>query len=311
MPRSSVPVSVIVCTRNRPAQLEDCLRAILASSYRDFELVVVDQSEGSESRSVVERLIAQDNRIRLVHDNRSGASRARNLGATMSAGDLLVFTDDDCEPAVDWLKQMLDALQADDRAGIAFGAVIPAPCDPAQGFIVGYSPRKRQRLTGRLGKLKDGGIGANMAMRRHTLEDVGGFDEFLGPGSFFPACEDGDLAYRVLLAGYALLHIPEARVLHHGLRDWQSGSVLTRRTFHAVAAAYTKHVRRRDTVAVCLLIQQMWMSSFAILMNLLHLRRPLGIGRLAALFIGTWHSFRLDIEPYIALYKPKSNGDLT
>ena len=93
--------------------------------------------------------------------------------------------------------------------------MIPAPHDTHAGFIVGYEPKQRERLHGRVAKLHDAGIGANMAFRRRAIDAVGGWDELLGAGSRFDGAGDRDLVYRVLDAGFALLHLPDARVVHH------------------------------------------------------------------------------------------------
>ena len=100
--------------------------------------------------------------------------------------------------------------------------MVPVACDTQEGFIVGYLPAKPGRMFGRLAKLRDGGIGANMAIRRSALEITGAFDEMLGAGGHFPSCEDGDMAYRMLKAGFALAHVPAAEVRHFGFRDWAS-----------------------------------------------------------------------------------------
>jgi GT2 family glycosyltransferase len=276
---------------------------VLASSLAGFELVVVDQSDGPETADCL-AAFAEDGRVRRLADERRGLSRARNAGVAATSGELVVFTDDDCEVEPAWLETLVRALAEDASAGIAFGAVVPAPCDPADGFIVGYDPRRPRRLNGRWAKRLDGGIGANMALRRAALADTGGFDEMLGAGSYFPSCEDGDMAYRVLVAGWSLVHVPAARVLHHGLRDWASGSTLTRATYMAVAAAYTKHARRGDAVAAFLVLQSLGMSAATVLGSLVRGRRPLGVGRLLAHFTGIRRSFELRVDRERMIYLP-------
>ena len=176
-------------------------------------------------------------------------------------------------------------------AGIAFGSVVPAPHDPRDGFIVGFSPEHPARLVGRLSKLRDTGISANVAVRREALQATGGFDEMLGPGGYFPCAEDYDLTYRVLSRGYAVLHVPEARVIHYGLRDWHSGRGLIHRTYIAIGAAYMKHVRLRDLVGCLLLGQELVRALVNIGANLAHLRSPFGFGRLRGLLVGALRSF--------------------
>jgi len=299
-------VSVIVCTRDRPQDLRIALPSILASNFRDFELVVVDQSQSDETATIVTDAARQDARVRHVRDRGKGLSRARNIGVAETSGELIVFTDDDCEPEQDWLGTIVEALEEDETAAAAFGTVMPAPCDPRDGFIVGYVPKRRQRLTGRLAKMRDQGIGANMALRRQPLVDSGMFDEMLGAGAYFASMEDQEITYRLLRAGHAVLHVPDSRVLHHGLRDWTSGSPLMRKTYVAVAAAYMKYARMRDVGGVCLLLHEVRMAVTNVLDSAIHFRRPIGLGRLVSLFVGMWRSFELEIEPRNVVYRTTS-----
>ncbi len=304
MGQSGETVSVVVITRDRPRDLERCVAAVLASTFRDFELVVVNQSRASASAQVLDRWISRDSRVRYVRDDGDGAARARNIGARVTSGGIIVFTDDDCEPDANWLRLLVAALRADPMAGMAYGSVVPAPHDQREGFIVGFMPRRANRLTGKLAKLRDGGISANVGMRRAALEATGGFDEVLGPGSYFPCAEDFDLAYRVLSLGFAVLHRPEARVIHHGLRDWESGRGLVYRTYVAIGAAYMKHVRALDPVGLALLVQETVRALANIAVHLAKRQKPFGFGRLRGLLTGMVRSFELKVDRRHGVYCP-------
>jgi GT2 family glycosyltransferase len=243
--------------------------------------------------------------MRAVRDTKPGASRARNIGAREAAGEFVAFIDDDCEADPRWLASLVKSFDANPAAGVACGAVVPAPSDPREGFIVGFVPSKPRRLTGRLGKLLDTGISANMAFRRSAFEAIGGFDEMLGPGAYFVAMEDQEASYRVLRAGYALLHVPDARVIHYGFRDWASGGRLIRRTYVAIAAAYMKHLRMGDPVAGLLLLQELARAVFNVADNAARRRRPIGLGRLGSLLVGSWRSFELGLDAERGLYRPR------
>ncbi len=298
----SPAVSVVVITRDRPVDLQRCLQAVLASTLTNFQMVVVDQSRDARSAELVEWRAANDARVRLVRDTGKGAARARNLGARSTSAEIIVFTDDDCEPQSDWLGYLVQAMHNDPSAGVAYGAVIPAPHDARAGFIVGFDPPHWRRLCGRLAKLRDAGISANVALRRTALQATDGFDEMLGPGGYFPCAEDFDLTYRVLSQGYAVLHVPAARVVHHGLRDWRSGSRLIHGTYVAIGAAYMKHARLGDPVGVVLLLQETWLAVANILTNVARWRRPFGFGRLGGLLVGVRRSFEVPVERRRAIY---------
>lgn len=304
--RPPYAVSVVVITRNRPDHLRVCLDAVLRSEFRDFELVVVDQSADLTSTEMVNSIASHDDRVRVVRDAGKGAARARNIGAAATSGDIIVFTDDDCAPEPEWLQAILRAVREDPSAGLAFGTVQPAPHDRRDGFIVGFTPCRPARLVGRAAKLRDKGISANVAVRRAALDAAGGFDEMLGPGSYFPCAEDYDLTYRVLARGYAILHVPEARLTHHGLRDWQSGSRLVHDTYVAIGAAYMKHVRLGDGIAVLLLLAEIGRAFWNIASNLAQRRGPFGFGRLRGLLVGARRSFELPVLAAQARYATPS-----
>src|SRR5205814_10703162 len=118
---SSIPslsTSVVVITRDRPNDLEVCLRAVLASTTTDFDLVVVDQSTQPDAAQHVRRCAARDALVQYVHDPGKGAARSRNVGTRHTRGEIIVFTDDDCEPAPDWLGLISRALEDDRGAGM-------------------------------------------------------------------------------------------------------------------------------------------------------------------------------------------------
>jgi hypothetical protein len=124
-------------------------------------------------------------------------------------------------------------------------------------------------------------IGAGIAVRRAEMLALGGFDEELGAGGTFPSCEDGDAAVRALLAGYTVCETDRTHVVHHGFRTWREGRSLTARNWVGIGAAYAKPLRagRWEAASVAayeLVVLAMWPP----LNDLLHGRRPIGIGRI-------------------------------
>src|SRR5712692_7852477 len=106
-------VSVVLPTRDRPEVLTKAVRALLSSTFADFEVIVVDQSRDDVTAARVQRMIAAHQPVRLVRDPGTGSSHARNVGIAASVGEIVAFSDDDCEAAPDWLAQIADAFQAD------------------------------------------------------------------------------------------------------------------------------------------------------------------------------------------------------
>jgi len=199
-------VTVVLCTRDRPALLGDAIDAIRAASRPQDQLVVVD----SASRSAEACGPARQRGVTVLRADRPGLSRARNVGVAAATTGLVAFTDDDCRPGAGWVAALAAAF-GDPTVGFATGRVeadrdtrIHVSC------IVDDEPR-------RLGRDDDPfalGVGANMAVRRLALTGVGGFDERLGAGSALRAGEDVDLWWRLLQAGWAGGYVPDAEVVH-------------------------------------------------------------------------------------------------
>ena len=89
-------VSVVIPTRNRGSLIRETLERLLAIDGSAMEIVVVDQSTNTETADIVAELSAHDGRLRLVPTETVGSSKARNVGCSSAAGDLVAYLDDDC-----------------------------------------------------------------------------------------------------------------------------------------------------------------------------------------------------------------------
>ena len=115
-------VSVIIPTRNRPAELRACLEALEQQNFplERFEVVVVDDGSSAPPISLIESF---GGRIRasLVAQANAGPAAARNAGARRAAGEIVAFTDDDCRPERDWVGTL--AARIDDDPDALVGGI--------------------------------------------------------------------------------------------------------------------------------------------------------------------------------------------
>jgi glycosyltransferase involved in cell wall biosynthesis len=297
-------VTVCICTRNRGSSIATTLRSVAASTYKDFDAVIVDQSTTDETAEAVRAVIAEDERFRYLRSQAIGASAARNVAIAQARGPLIAFTDDDCEVHPEWLAVLVDLFCQYPDAGEVCGPVLPAPHDLSQGYIPTYEVRRFERIRSPWAMWRAGGIGANMAFRLEALRAVGPFDELLGPGTSLCNCEDGDMTYRVLKAGYSVMNTPDASVVHYGFRTFEQGKMLVRNTFLAISAAYMKHVRMGD-LAILPTIFYLWFWKCISWKDLLLLRRRSGLGRFLYYSRGFFVSFRYPIDRATRLYRPR------
>lgn len=106
-------VSVIVPVYQVEQYLAKCLDSILAQTFTDFELILVNDGTRDRCPEIMDEYAARDARIRLVHKENGGLSSARNAGLDIARGEYIVFVDSDdtVEPTM-----IADAVQAAEKA---------------------------------------------------------------------------------------------------------------------------------------------------------------------------------------------------
>jgi glycosyltransferase involved in cell wall biosynthesis len=207
---SSPPrVTVVVPTRDRPAQLESCLRSLRVAMRADDELIVVD-SASVDAPSVA--AVATGCGARLVRCDRPGVSRARNAGWRAGHHDIVLFTDDDVVVDHGWREALATAVATYGEAGFVTGRLLPSPGQvPSRDVAI-----KRDEIVEVYDATSVGNLGhsASLGVRRTTLEQLGGFDEALGVGGLFKSAPEIDLFDRCFAAGFAGRYDPAALAWH-------------------------------------------------------------------------------------------------
>src|SRR5882757_1424190 len=89
-------VSAVICTRNRPDKIGNAVESVLANTYSNFDLTIIDQSTNGETEAILRRIGERDGRIRYQRMSKSGLSRAYNLAIASTTGQYIACTDDDC-----------------------------------------------------------------------------------------------------------------------------------------------------------------------------------------------------------------------
>jgi glycosyltransferase involved in cell wall biosynthesis len=291
-----------VCTRDRGASIAATLQSLLTSTYTDFDVIIVDQSASDDTQHAIRDILDRDSRHLYIKSATHGSSVARNIALSHARGEIVAFTDDDCDVSPDWLTLITGCFAAHGDVAVICGEVRPAAHDAHAGFIPTYHISRTLKVSSPWLKWRESGISANMAFRRGALEGVGSFDEVLGAGCPLYSCEDKDLTYRMLRAGFAVLCVPEAYVIHRGFRNWREGQVLMRQSGMGVGAAFMKHLRLGD-LAVLPTLGTEWIRCIS-WKNLLLFRRHSGMARFLWFARGMYRSFGYDIDRATRTYVP-------
>ncbi|GBD97223.1 MAG TPA: glycosyltransferase family 2 protein [Nitrospirae bacterium] len=196
-------ISIIIPSYNKAATIGKCLAAAFSSDYKNFEVIVVDDCSEDNSVEIIKGFPCK--LIRL--ETRSGTSRARNLGARNSSGDIIFFTDADCllqENTLSIANRMLTATGPDVVIG---GTYTKIPYDRKffsifQSVFINYSETRKVENPDYI-------AAHTMLIDAETFRKSGGF-----PEEFLPIIEDVEFSHRLRRRGYKLLMNPEIQVQH-------------------------------------------------------------------------------------------------
>ncbi len=182
-------VSVIIPTHDRLPMLHDAIDSVLAQTYRDFEIIVVD--DGSQDGTAEKIAARYGSAVRVLTQARRGVAAARNLGVKYSRGAYLAFLDSDDMWRPRKLETQMSLMQMQTRWRI---------CQTEEIWIrngVRVNPKKKHRKPS--GDIFRASLDLCLVspsaalMTRELFERIGGFDES------FPVCEDYDLWLRIAL----------------------------------------------------------------------------------------------------------------
>ena len=104
-------ISVIVPVYNCEKYLSDCLDSLLAQTYQDFEVILIDDGSRDGSGGICDSYARKDSRIRVVHQENGGVSRARNRGLELATGDAVSFIDSDDTLEPDMYELLVNTMQ--------------------------------------------------------------------------------------------------------------------------------------------------------------------------------------------------------
>jgi glycosyltransferase involved in cell wall biosynthesis len=211
-----IRLSVVLCTRDRAAALQESLKSwekVSIPSGLNAELLVVDNGSRDNTSAIVKNASITHSLVRYLYDGRKGKSNALNSALASARGEFILFTDDDVYPAVDWIEQLIAPLMND-------------TCDAVTGRIT-LAPHLQKAWMSSMHKWwmasSDDAqphegirelIGANMAFKRSVLRRVPGFDSELGPGAL-GLTEDTLFGWQLVKAGLRVGYAPTAHATHH------------------------------------------------------------------------------------------------
>ncbi|MBU0503955.1 MAG: glycosyltransferase family 2 protein [Candidatus Omnitrophota bacterium] len=211
-------VSIIIVNLNGGEFLDVCLSSLKKQTYRDFEVIVVDNFSTDNSLKLLEEKYSGFTRV-IRNQYNTGFARGNNIGIMKASGDLIITLNNDIEADERWLEELVNSAQADEKIGMCASKIrsyYRRDIIDSAGVNIYWDGMSRGR--GRM-EVDSGQYDAGKEIfipsacaalyKKEMLDEIGLFDE-----DFFAYCEDTDLGLRGRLAGWKCVLSPRAIVYH-------------------------------------------------------------------------------------------------
>lgn len=198
--------SMIIGTLNREKAIKYCLKSLLEQNYENYEIIIIDQSDNDKTEKYVKNL--SEKRIKYMHVDYKGLSRARNDALKLASGDYFCLIDDDAYYDSDYLLNASKLVK--DRKTIVSGYIYDTISERA---FVKYNKKKENRQLS-IRDITRICPSAGLVIPLNVIEDVGFFDEKFGVGARYGAGEETDLLLRSIKRGYKVIYSSKLYLKH-------------------------------------------------------------------------------------------------
>ena len=208
-------VSIVVVNWNGKIFLKDCLDSLLAQTYANCEIILVDNGSVDDSVRYVQERFPEVAVIALTGN--AGFTGGNAAGVKVASGEFLALVNNDTRAGQKWLENLIRPMLEDPSVGICASKIlfsvddtINSAGDGITTAAVGLNRGLRNAPSAfETPELVFGACGAAVLYRRQLLDEIGFLDE-----EFFLYDEDVDLNFRAQLAGWKCVYVPSA-IMHH------------------------------------------------------------------------------------------------
>lgn len=209
----SPKISVIVPVYNTEKYLRRCVDSILAQTFTDFELLLIDDGSTDTSGAICDEYASADSRVRVFHKPNGGVSSARNLGLDNAQGEWIAFADSDDYVEHDWLSSMVSLIHADCDLVCCGFQIHKADCSSIIGKGVSYNGNN----TGLVDLLKQTGMEGSLWNKLFRLSIIKSHNMKFNLNFIFREDEEFFFRYLVLCKKCASTDSP---MYHYYEPDW-------------------------------------------------------------------------------------------
>ncbi|MEO0172697.1 MAG: glycosyltransferase family 2 protein [candidate division WOR-3 bacterium] len=274
--------SLIMATYGRDKEIENFLNSLKNQTYKNFELIVIDQNEDDKALKIIKNF-ENEIEIKYFRVNFRGLSKARNFGLNYATGDIIAFPDDDCEYPKNLLFEVKKFFEDGDFDILS--VLVIDKLSKKESLNRWISKSSHINSLNILRAIISPGLFIKIS--NINIKDIY-FDEKFGVGSIYPSAEETDLVFRLIKEDNAKGYFNRNLFVYHPIKE-----VNLNRFYPygiGMGAFLRKHINKDFSLLFLVLENLVIRPIGGILLNILKLNK-FGIKKNFYNFIGRWKGF--------------------
>ena len=277
-------VSLVLATLGRDWELAILLKSLMNQTYKDFELIIIDQNKGGRIDALVEPVKAFLD-VKHVKVDFTGNARARDYGIGLAQGRIIAFPDDDCAYDKDVLKKVVAEFKRRPNLSI----LVAGSYDfSSSRFSIGVNSNNAQYFS----RFNMMGVEFTQFFDRKKIDGKQfHLDHDFGIGSKYSGAEGFELLYRLLRAGSAAFYTPEIKIYHPDKDHYKLGTGRMLMYSTGVGAYIRKFANQQDVFILYYIVRKMFVAPILKMMLALVLLNPKKLAYSFYNLVGIWRGF--------------------
>ena len=277
-------VSLILATLGRDLELADFLKSLMNQTYKNFELIIIDQNKDGKIDAIVE-LFKDCFDMKHVKVDFTGNARARDYGIGFVQGRVVAFPDDDCAYDKDVLKKVVAEFKRRPNLSIL---VVGSYDFSSSRFSIGVNNHKARYFS----RFQMLGVEFTQFFDRKRIDGKQfHLDHDFGIGSKYSGGEGFELLYRLLRSGSTAFYTPEIKIYHPDKDHYKLGTGRMLMYSTGVGAYIRKFANQHDVFMLYYMVRKMFVAPLVKMLLALVLLNPKKLAYSFYNLVGIWRGF--------------------
>jgi glycosyltransferase involved in cell wall biosynthesis len=277
-------ISLVLATLGRDLEVADFLKSLLFQTYKNFELIIIDQNKDGKIDDIVEPFMSCLD-VQHVKVDFTGNARARDYGIGLAQGRIIAFPDDDCAYEKDVLKKVVAEFKRRNNLSV----LVAGSYDVSSSrFSIGVNSHRARYFS----RFEMMGVEFTQFFDRKRLDGKQFYlDHDFGIGSKYSGAEGFELLYRLLRAGSTAFYNPDIKIYHPDKDHYKLGTGRMLMYSTGIGAYIRKFANQQDVFILYYIVRKMFVAPILKMLLALVLMNPKKLAYSFYNLVGIWRGF--------------------